>query len=120
MQRGPARRDTWDLGRSVMCRFIAFRGALNRDSEYDFRVEYRVEYSPECEGHLRALSARDRAIVLDSVDEQLTHEPINGEPQTSPSGDLDGLSQGTRVCARCECLAGRIAISTSRPRAFKK
>jgi mRNA-degrading endonuclease RelE of RelBE toxin-antitoxin system len=38
-------------------------------------VGYRVEYSPECEELIRALSARDRAILLDAVDEQLTHEP---------------------------------------------
>jgi mRNA-degrading endonuclease RelE of RelBE toxin-antitoxin system len=37
--------------------------------------QLRVEYSPDCEGHLRALSARERAIVLDAVDEQLVHEP---------------------------------------------
>jgi len=38
-------------------------------------VGHRVEYSPECEAHLRALSARDRATVLDTVDQQLIHEP---------------------------------------------
>jgi mRNA-degrading endonuclease RelE of RelBE toxin-antitoxin system len=38
-------------------------------------VEFQIAYSPECEDHLRALSARDRAIVLDTVDQQLTHEP---------------------------------------------
>ena len=38
-------------------------------------MSYRVEYSPECEGHLRALAARDRVIVLDAVDEQLIHQP---------------------------------------------
>ena len=39
------------------------------------RLDYRIEYSPDSEEHIRALSARDRAIVLDTVDEQLTHEP---------------------------------------------
>ncbi len=36
---------------------------------------FRVEYSPEAEQHLRALTARNRAIVLDTVDERLVHEP---------------------------------------------
>jgi mRNA-degrading endonuclease RelE of RelBE toxin-antitoxin system len=36
---------------------------------------YRIEYSPEAENHLRALTARERSIVLDAVEEQLTHEP---------------------------------------------
>ena len=39
------------------------------------KVTYRIEYSPESEDHLRALSARDRAIVLDAVDQQLATEP---------------------------------------------
>jgi mRNA-degrading endonuclease RelE of RelBE toxin-antitoxin system len=38
-------------------------------------VTYRIAYSPESEDHLRALAARDRATVLDAVDEQLTHQP---------------------------------------------
>jgi mRNA-degrading endonuclease RelE of RelBE toxin-antitoxin system len=36
---------------------------------------YRIEYSPVTEQHLRALAARQRAIVFDAVDEQLAHEP---------------------------------------------
>jgi mRNA-degrading endonuclease RelE of RelBE toxin-antitoxin system len=38
-------------------------------------LPYRIEYSPDAEGHLRALTARQRSIVLDAVDEQLRHEP---------------------------------------------
>jgi mRNA-degrading endonuclease RelE of RelBE toxin-antitoxin system len=38
-------------------------------------LPYRVEYSPDTEDHLRALTARQRAIVLDAVHEQLMHEP---------------------------------------------
>jgi len=38
-------------------------------------VPYRVEYSPDAEDHLRALTARQQRAVLDAVDEQLTHEP---------------------------------------------
>lgn len=38
-------------------------------------MPYRIEYSPDAEGHLSALTAAQEATVLDQVDEQLTHEP---------------------------------------------
>lgn len=38
-------------------------------------MPYRIEYSPEAEDHLRTLTARQQAIVLDTVDEQLAHQP---------------------------------------------
>src|SRR5713226_3854086 len=38
-------------------------------------MPYRIEYSPDAEDHLRALTARQQAIVLDAVNEQLTHQP---------------------------------------------
>lgn len=38
-------------------------------------MAYRIEYSPEAETHLRALTARQRSTVLDAVDERLAHEP---------------------------------------------
>ena len=38
-------------------------------------MPYSIEYSPDAEGHLRCLTARQQAIVLDTVDEQLTHQP---------------------------------------------
>lgn len=38
-------------------------------------MPYSIEYSPDTEDHLRFLTARQRAIVLDAVDEQLTHQP---------------------------------------------
>ena len=38
-------------------------------------MPYWMEYSPEAEGHLRFLTARQRVTVLDGVDEQLIHEP---------------------------------------------
>jgi mRNA-degrading endonuclease RelE of RelBE toxin-antitoxin system len=41
-------------------------------------MAYRIEYSPDAEDHLRALTARQQGIVLDAIDEQLTHQP-NGE-----------------------------------------
>jgi mRNA-degrading endonuclease RelE of RelBE toxin-antitoxin system len=36
---------------------------------------YRIEYSPATEEHLRLLTARQRSIVFDVVDEQLSQEP---------------------------------------------
>lgn len=38
-------------------------------------MSYRIEYSPETEDHLRWLTARQRRIVFDAVDEQLAHQP---------------------------------------------
>jgi mRNA-degrading endonuclease RelE of RelBE toxin-antitoxin system len=38
-------------------------------------VPYRIEYSPDAEGHLSVLTAAQEATVLDQVDEQLTHQP---------------------------------------------
>jgi len=38
-------------------------------------VAYRIEYSPDAEEHLRVLTARQRATVLDTVDGQLAHQP---------------------------------------------
>lgn len=38
-------------------------------------MPYRIEYSPDAEDHLRALTARQRKTVLDTVDRQLVHQP---------------------------------------------
>ena len=38
-------------------------------------MPYAVKYSPETGEHIEALTARQRTIVLDAVDEQLQHEP---------------------------------------------
>ena len=38
-------------------------------------MPYRIEYSPDAEDHLRALTARQQAIVLNAIDRQLAHEP---------------------------------------------
>ncbi len=37
-------------------------------------MAFAIEYSPDAEGHLRALTARQRSTVLDGVDGQLLHE----------------------------------------------
>lgn len=39
-------------------------------------MTYRIEYSPDAEEHLRTLTARQQAIVLDAVDKQLINQPI--------------------------------------------
>ncbi|MFZ5818604.1 MAG: type II toxin-antitoxin system RelE family toxin [Chloroflexota bacterium] len=39
-------------------------------------MPYRIEYSPDAEDHLRMLTARQQAQVLDAVEEQLTHQPF--------------------------------------------
>jgi mRNA-degrading endonuclease RelE of RelBE toxin-antitoxin system len=38
-------------------------------------VAHGIHYTATALGHLRDLSARDRAIILDTVDEQLRHQP---------------------------------------------
>ena len=38
-------------------------------------MAYRIEYSTAAEEHLWALTARQRSIVFDRVDEQLAHQP---------------------------------------------
>lgn len=38
-------------------------------------MPYRVQYMPTAVEHLRSLSARQRALVLDTVERQLTHQP---------------------------------------------
>lgn len=38
-------------------------------------MAYRIEYSPATDEHLRLLTARQRSIVFDVVDEQLSHQP---------------------------------------------
>jgi len=48
------------------------------------KLPYRIEYSPEAEDHLRALTARQRTIVLDTVDEQLLHQPTVETQQRKP------------------------------------
>jgi len=48
------------------------------------QLAYRIQYAPIVERHLRALRAGERAVVFDSVEEQLANEPCvetrNREP----------------------------------------
>ena len=39
------------------------------------QLAFRIEYSPAAEEHLRALTSRQRAIILDAVDRQLVNQP---------------------------------------------
>jgi mRNA-degrading endonuclease RelE of RelBE toxin-antitoxin system len=39
------------------------------------KLPYTIEYSPEAEEHLHRLTARQRKIVLDTVDRQLLNQP---------------------------------------------
>lgn len=38
-------------------------------------MPYSIKYSPNAEDHLRWLTTRQQAIVLDEVDKQLEHQP---------------------------------------------
>ena len=38
-------------------------------------LPYRIEYSPDAEGHLRILTTRQQRVVLDEVDKQLAYRP---------------------------------------------
>ncbi|MBI1917031.1 MAG: type II toxin-antitoxin system RelE/ParE family toxin [Planctomycetes bacterium] len=40
-------------------------------------MAYRIRYSTDAETHLRALSAAQRSLVLDTVDRQLRHQPTS-------------------------------------------
>src|SRR5260221_12854535 len=49
--------------------------AWQSEPEHAPALAYRVEYSPAAEEQLSSLTARQRAIIFDTVDEQLIHEP---------------------------------------------
>jgi mRNA-degrading endonuclease RelE of RelBE toxin-antitoxin system len=38
-------------------------------------MPFKIEFTQEAKRHLDALAARDRAILLDAIEEQLTYEP---------------------------------------------
>jgi len=38
-------------------------------------MSYRIEYSPDTIAHLQGLTARQRALVLDAVEQQLSQQP---------------------------------------------
>ena len=63
-----ARGGSWLTGGGRVVRVVGTRGGLAE-------LAYRIEYSPETDQHLRVLTARQRSIVFDAVDEQLAHQP---------------------------------------------
>jgi hypothetical protein len=51
-------------------------------------LRYRIDYSPEAEDHLEALTARLSSVVLDAVERQLTHQPtVPARNRKPPSGE---------------------------------
>jgi mRNA-degrading endonuclease RelE of RelBE toxin-antitoxin system len=47
-------------------------------------VAYRIEYSPEAEEHLRVLTRREQAIVLDVVETRLADDPLIATTNRKP------------------------------------
>ena len=47
-------------------------------------MPYRIEYSPDAETHLRALTARQRATVLDGVEKHLIDQPMSETRNRKP------------------------------------
>jgi mRNA-degrading endonuclease RelE of RelBE toxin-antitoxin system len=47
-------------------------------------MPYRIEYSPSTVDHFSALSARQRLLVIDSVEKQLQHEPLKETRNRKP------------------------------------
>jgi mRNA-degrading endonuclease RelE of RelBE toxin-antitoxin system len=47
-------------------------------------LPYPIEYSPDAEEHLRALTVRQQRIVLDAVDSQLMHRPAGETRNRKP------------------------------------
>lgn len=39
-------------------------------------MKYKIEFSPEVEGHLRLLTRRQQVIVLTAIEQQLTYQPL--------------------------------------------
>lgn len=39
-------------------------------------MAYFIEFAESVKGHLRRLSARDRALLFDEIEKQLLHEPL--------------------------------------------
>ena len=47
-------------------------------------MPYAIEFAEAVEDHFRALTARERATVLDAVDRQLHHEPLKETRHRKP------------------------------------
>jgi mRNA-degrading endonuclease RelE of RelBE toxin-antitoxin system len=55
--------------------FDRMKGPPDRGDLREFDVTHEIRYVPTALEHLRELSARERATVLDTVDDQLRHQP---------------------------------------------
>jgi len=47
-------------------------------------VAYEIEFAESVQDHFRALTARERAIVLDAAERQLLHEPLKETRHRKP------------------------------------
>ena len=47
-------------------------------------MAYEIEFAESVQGYFRALAARERAIVLDTVERQLLHEPLKETRHRKP------------------------------------
>ncbi|GAH47996.1 unnamed protein product, partial [marine sediment metagenome] len=47
----------------------------NRKLMRNIFMEYRIEYSPNSENHLRKLTTNQQVIILDTIDKQLSFQP---------------------------------------------
>jgi mRNA-degrading endonuclease RelE of RelBE toxin-antitoxin system len=47
-------------------------------------VPYTIEFAKSVEGHFRALTARERAIVIGAIDRQLLHQPLKETRHRKP------------------------------------
>jgi mRNA interferase RelE/StbE len=59
-------------------------GAASTAHEGPRPLPYRIAYSPEALDHLGRLTARQRQIVLDAADKQLTHQPTTRTRNRKP------------------------------------
>jgi hypothetical protein len=47
-------------------------------------VAYEIEFAESVQTHFRALTARERATVLDTIERQLLHEPLKETRHRKP------------------------------------
>ncbi len=47
-------------------------------------MAYEVEFAESVEAHFRALTARERGLVLDAIDRQLLHQPLKETRHRKP------------------------------------
>ncbi len=47
-------------------------------------MAYEIEFAESVQGHFRALTARERTVVLDAAERQLLHEPLKETRHRKP------------------------------------